>query len=203
MRVEIILERHGESLGNAKKMYLGNTDLDLSELGYKQAEFAAKALLSERIDAIYSSDLKRAYNTAAAHARLRKMQITAHKGMRELYIGDWEGLTVYELIEKYGELFTVGWQKHFGSFKAPGGESVEQLANRVHAALVEIAKKHKDGEKILVATHAAAIRSLYGKISGFAPDEVADKIPFPLNASFTRIVYDGEKLLPISYSKEK
>ena len=72
---KLILIRHGESLGNAVRKLLGHTDLDLSPLGYQQAEAAAVALKDERIDAIYSSDLLRAYNTAVPHARLRGIDV--------------------------------------------------------------------------------------------------------------------------------
>ena len=203
MKIEIILQRHGESLGNAQKMYLGSTDLDLSERGYEQARLAADALLPQRLDAIYSSDLKRAYNTALAHAELRKMCVVAESQMRELYIGDWEGLTVYEIMEKYGEMFTVDWQQHFGTFVAPGGESVPALAERIYDAVYRIAGEQEDGAVILIATHAAAIRAFYGKISGIEPDKLAGLLPFPSNASFTRVLFDGERLLPVSYSEEK
>ena len=203
MKVEIILQRHGESLGNVQKMYLGSTDLDLSERGFEQARDAADALMPKKLDAIYSSDLKRAYNTALAHAKLRDMQVVPEPQMRELYIGDWEGLTIYEIMEKYGEMFTVDWQQHFGTFVAPRGESVPALAERIYKAVYSLAVQHKDGAVLLIATHAAAIRAFYGKISGIEPDRLAKTLPFPANASFTRVIFDGERLLPVSYSQEK
>ena len=203
MNIEIILQRHGESLGNAKKMYLGSTDLGLSEKGFFQAESAACAIENVRLDAVYSSDLKRAYNTALPHARLRGLEVVCVPGMRELFIGDWEGMTIYELVEKYGELFSVGWQQNFGTFKAPNGESVPELADRIFDTVFKIAQKHLDGERLLIVTHAAAIRSFWGKISDIDPAALANTVPFPTNASFTRVVYNGERLIPISYSEEK
>lgn len=74
MQTKVILVRHGQSLGNAKRVLLGHTDLDLSELGYRQAEATAEALKDEKIDVVYSSDLKRAMSTAVPHARMRGME---------------------------------------------------------------------------------------------------------------------------------
>ena len=68
LETKIILIRHGQSLGNAQKIYLGHTDLDLSDVGREQAHAAAEYFKDEEISAIYSSDLLRAYNTALAHA---------------------------------------------------------------------------------------------------------------------------------------
>ena len=68
MKTKIILVRHGQSQGNAIRVLLGHTDLDLTELGFRQAACTAEALRHERIDVIYSSDLKRAMSTARAHA---------------------------------------------------------------------------------------------------------------------------------------
>ena len=75
MKTLIYLVRHGESLGNAKRIYLGHTNLDLSDLGYIQANVTAQYLKGVKIDAIYSSDLLRAHNTALPHAQLRNLKV--------------------------------------------------------------------------------------------------------------------------------
>ena len=75
------------------------------------------------------------------------------------------------------------------------------MADRMVAGLKNIALKHK-GQTILVTSHAAAIRALWGKISGFKPSEWADAFPFPTNASYSVLEYDGEELKPISYSND-
>lgn len=71
----LLLVRHGESLGNARREFLGHTNKDLSELGYKQAEKTAEYLSKVKIDAVYSSDLIRAHNTALPHAKLRNLPV--------------------------------------------------------------------------------------------------------------------------------
>ena len=100
-KTKILLVRHGQSIGNATKTILGHTDLDLSELGYKQAEVTANELKNEKIDLIFSSDLKRAYNTALFHAKMRDLEVITSKNLREVYLGAWEGQTINNIIEKW------------------------------------------------------------------------------------------------------
>ena len=105
------------------------------------------------------------------------------------------------LKEKFHEQFMIGWRQNFGTFTAPEGESVVEMAERMARGLANIASKHL-GEKILVTSHAAAIRALWGKISGYKPAEWADAYPFPTNASYSVIEYDGASLRPVSYSND-
>ena len=202
-RCEILLERHGQSIGNEKRIFLGHTDIDLSELGYKQAQLCAEAMKDEKIDCIYSSDLIRAYNTALPHAALRGLTVIAKKELREFSAGKWENVPVEELKDKYKNEYLYLWREHFASFSAPHleVESVEHLAERIHSQVLEIARAHI-GERVLIATHAAAIRAFWGKISGYVGDEASSVFDFPTNASISRVGFDGERLIPIIYSDD-
>ena len=197
----IYLIRHGESVGNLNRICLGHTDLDLTELGLKQAKCTADALSDVDFAAIYSSDLMRAVHTAEPHAEKRGLKITTDEAFRELYFGDWENASVLMLKEVFHDMFVIGWRQNFGTFTAPNGESVVEMAERMAAGLEKIAKEHR-GEKILVTSHAAAIRALWGKISGCKPSEWAEAYPFPTNASYSVLEYDGEALRVISYSND-
>ena len=194
---KIYLIRHGESLANAKRIYLGHTDWDLSPLGKEQAECVAEFLKDEKIDVIYSSDLIRAYNTALPHAKRRGMEIIPDKSFREIYLGEWECSPLDELEAKYPEEFSIGWRQNFGICSVPGGESVPELAKRIYAAVERVGKEN-EGKTVLVACHAAAIRSFWGLLTNTPAEEVCEKIPFPLNASVTTVIYDG-KLIPVEY----
>ena len=187
---KLILIRHGESLGNARRMLLGHTDLDLSELGYRQAECTAKALQNVKIDCIYSSDLKRAYNTAVPHARLRGMEVKGVKALRELYLGDWEGKSVEEVVVTYGNVYEKEWTERYGTFRMPNGESTQEAGVRFYNECVKIASTHKGGT-VLVVAHAAVIRSFCAKVMEIAPEEIAQKLPFPSNASYSEVYFDG------------
>ena len=105
------------------------------------------------------------------------------------------------LKEKFHEQFMIGWRQNFGTFTAPEGESVVHMAERMVLGIENIAKKHI-GEKILVTSHAAAIRALWGKISGCEPCEWADAYPFPTNASYSVLEYKNGMLTPVSYSND-
>ena len=197
----IYVVRHGESVGNLHRICLGHTDLDLTDLGLMQAKKTADALENVDFSAIYSSDLQRAVHTAEPHAAKRGLDINTTTDFRELYFGTWENASVLMLKEKFHEQFMIGWRQNFGTFTAPEGESVVEMAERMARGLANIASKHL-GEKILVTSHAAAIRALWGKISGYKPAEWADAYPFPTNASYSVIEYDGASLRSVSYSND-
>ena len=201
MKTRIYLIRHGESVGNLHRICLGHTDLDLTELGLRQAEKTAKTLSDVELDAVYSSDLIRAIHTAEPHANRRGLSINTCSDFRELYFGNWENASVLMLKEKFHNEFTIGWRQNFGTFTAPEGESVVEMADRMVRGLKNAAKQHP-GKNILVTSHAAAIRALWGKISGHEPISWAEAYPFPTNASYSVLEFDGEKLTPISYSND-
>ena len=199
-RIKIILVRHGQSIGNATRTILGHTDLDLTELGYKQAEATAKHLKDVKIDKIYSSDLKRAYNTAVPHAKIRNMEIITDENLRELYLGLWENLKVEELIGKWGrEAFEVDWHGNFGTFTFPEGESVQAGGKRFYDEIVTICKEN-EGKTLLICAHAAVIRAFWAIICSIPWEKVATELPFPSNASYSLAYYDGSKIVPEKYS---
>lgn len=196
------LVRHGQSLGNAIRTYLGHTNLDLSELGYKQAKITAEHLRSVPFDAIYSSDLLRAHNTAVPHAELRGIPIVDSVQLRELDLGDWEGMPIDTLVSEHREQFVEKWLGEFGPFAFPGGESVVHGADRFYSELVRIAEKH-EGKTVLVTAHAAVIRAFWCKINEVAPlSEWGKAFPFSTNASYSVCHFDGERFVPKEYSQD-
>lgn len=196
---KFIIIRHGQSLGNVQEIYLGHTDWDLSELGKKQAEDTAKALKDEHIDAVYSSDLLRAYNTALASAKAHGLEVIKSENLREIFIGDWEGMRTKDLAIQYPKEYLVDWKEHFGTFTAPGGESIPHTAERIHNELLRIAEENV-GKTVIIASHAAAIRALWGKISGIAPENLSTALQFPSNASYSIAEYRDGKIYPVKYS---
>ena len=197
---KIILVRHGESQGNAIRQVLGHTDRDLSELGYKQAAATADFLASEHIDAIYSSDLQRAYNTAKPHAQMRGLQIATSPELREVFVGEWEGLLVTEILEKYGDAeYFERWLGDFGNYVLPGGESVWGAGERFEKEVRRISEMHR-GQTVLIASHAAVIRSFWARIAGISRDDLPEALPFCSNAAYCVLELRGGSLVPIAYS---
>ncbi len=199
METKIILERHGESMANAVHVYAGHTDFPLSERGFLQAEAAAASLSDVKIDAIYSSDLARACDTALPHANMRGLSIIKSKALREIYLGEWEAAEQKFLHENYPYEARFIWNNYFGLFRAPRGESAPDAGLRFFNELVNIARSN-EGKTVLVTAHAAVIRLAWGMMLGLEYHEVAKAIAFPANTSFSFASFDGEKFLPLRYS---
>jgi broad specificity phosphatase PhoE len=194
---KIYIVRHGQSVGNLTRTILGHTDLDLTELGREQAKACAEFLSDIKFDKIYSSDLKRALSTAKPHADMRNMPIVKAPELRELYFGDWDGVAVASVADT--KEFREDWKAGFGTFVAPNGESVENLAVRVYNFILNAAKEN-EGETLLFVFHAAAIRSFWGKIAQINPRELGERLPFPLNASVSIALYRDGQIIPKEYS---
>ena len=201
MKTVLYILRHGQSVSNSDGRLAGHSDSPLSELGLKQADTAAQALADVHFDAIYSSDLKRAYSTVLPHALLRGMEVKTDRRLREVFVGDMENMYKEDIVAKYGTLYTVDWHEHFGTFASPGGETVPEAAAREIEALSDIARANP-GKTILVATHAGVLRAVWGIISGVAPEELCKHFGYATNASYSVVEFDGERLIPVSYSND-
>ena len=198
MKTNLIIVRHGESLGNSKRIMLGTTDLDMSLRGYEQAAACAEFLAGEKIDYIYSSDLKRAYNTAKPHAALRGIEIIPDERLREMYVGRWENRPFAEIAAEESELY-LEWREKFGTLVFPGGESILNAGKRLNAALVDIAGRHP-GSTVLVTTHAGVLRSFWGQLLGLDLDQIGQGLPFAVNASVSRLSFEDGAFVPLEYS---
>ena len=186
MATKIIIQRHAQSFGNRDKIYIGQTDLGLTPEGYMQAEIAAEYLKDEHIDAIYSSDLSRAYDTALPHAKMRGLTVEKRRDMREIFVGDWEKQDVNEL--KKLEVFTVN--RFYADFVYPGGEANLDCAIRIKNELEKIANENPD-RTVLVVTHGAAIRNFWHYIKGAKTKVVTDDAPLVTNTAFAYLTYEN------------
>lgn len=158
----LILIRHGETIWNRQKRYMGHSDVPLNETGVRQAEALAVRLASEPFEAIYSSDLQRARRTAEIIARDSGVAVRLDPRLRELSFGQWEGTTEDDLRSAHPQEY-LAWQTD-PSFVPPGGESMDQLGERAYAALREIARNHLMGTVTVVAhggsLHAGVLMAL-------------------------------------------
>ncbi|MGB2814698.1 MAG: histidine phosphatase family protein [Dehalococcoidales bacterium] len=127
---EIILARHSETEWNVAEVFRGQIDIDLSETGVKQAKLLAEYLSTSAIEAVYSSPLKRARETAEIIARPHKLKVNADPDLIDFDFGQWQGLSHEEVKEKYEDLYTK-WVTHPEQVSMPGGESLEDVARRV------------------------------------------------------------------------
>ena len=186
--VKFLLIRHGQSQANFTKCFAGHLDSPATELGLQQASIAAQYVAENyKIDAIYSSDLKRAAAVGEAVARETGLQMHLDEKLREINAGLWEGVSFVELIEKFPNYLV--WRNDIGNACCDGGESVVQLQERILGRLKEIAKDHPD-QTVVIATHATSIRVTQCYAEGRSLSEMKD-IPWVSNASITELDYDG------------
>ncbi len=109
----VVIIRHGQSQGNAEGRFGGHTDTPLSPRGRKQAQATAKALASEKFDAIYSSDLPRAIETASPLGKLTGVPLETTDALRERSVGVMEGLTFEEAAEQHPEQYQALLRRDF------------------------------------------------------------------------------------------
>lgn len=155
----IIAIRHGETAWNVDSRLQGHLDIPLNDVGLWQARQAALALADEPIDAIYSSDLQRAWVTARAIAETTQAPLTAHQGLRERSFGVLQGHTFEELEAKEPEQ-AYRWRKRDPAFAPEGGESLIALRERITATTYVLAAQHVGGQIVLVA-HGGVLDVLY------------------------------------------
>jgi probable phosphoglycerate mutase len=151
----VLLIRHGQSLGNAEGRFGGHTDTRLSPRGLEQAFATAQALAAEHLDAIYSSDLARAIETATPLAELAGIEIQPAEAFRERSVGVMEGLTFEEAAAQYPEQYAALLRRDFEHVLL-GGESYRQTLDRASRKLDEIIEEHKAG-RIAIVTHTGTI----------------------------------------------
>ena len=152
---QLYLIRHGQSAGNAEGRFGGHGPTPLSELGQQQAEKTAKVLAKEGINAIYSSDLVRAVQTAEPLAKLLNLPIHTSAAFRERNVGVLEGLTFDESKERFPRDYYALMNRNIHHVITEG-ESYRHLLRRITAELRNILRNH-NREKIAIFSHTGAI----------------------------------------------
>ncbi len=162
------LVRHGLTRWNAQQRLCGHSDIPLSAPGQAQARWLAHRLEGETISTIYTSDLKRARETAEiiARSRAQPVQINISAAWREIDFGAWEGLTYTEIAAQSKDqpaFFTDPAHR-----SPPGGESLTQVLHRVQAALITIVSADDLPMKgdIMIVSHAGPLRALLCSMLG-------------------------------------
>ena len=182
----LILVRHGESLYNLEKRYTGQTDVPLTEKGRKQATLTAKYVLENyHIDAVYSSDLCRAVDTAKPVAEPLGLEIKTDARLREIYAGKWQGILFAEVREHFKEDYDL-YKSDKNKGRTTGGESALEVRDRVYAAILDIAEKNPD-KTVFIATHNGPLMAIQSPILNIDINEVKSTS----NNSVTEVVYNN------------
>ncbi len=192
---KLILIRHGQSLANANDLFAGHSDFDLSALGMEQAKRAAHWLAAhEQADVIYASDLLRAYHTATPLGEMLGLPVIPDRGLREIFAGEWEGLSFPYIAEHYADAFEV-WRANYSNARPVGGESTAEVYGRVVPHIRELAKKH-EGQTVVLATHATVVRAFEAHARGLCAEETG-KVSFCFNAAINIYSYEDGTVSPI------
>ncbi len=192
---KLILVRHGEAEGNIIRNFHGFYNSELTENGLEQIKRAAARLESEHIDAIYSSDLKRAFKTAQEIAKGRDIEIKTDERFREIHGGKWEDVPWDDLPALFAESYEI-WLNEPHRLEMPEGETMRTFSERLIEATTEVAEKH-DGKTVCIATHGTAIRVLACHFYGLPLEKLTD-VNWCDNASITIASYENGKFSMIT-----
>ena len=161
---KLILVRHGETTWNIEMRYQGQTDISLTANGIEQAGKVAQRLADEKIAAVYSSDLSRAFVTAAQIAAVHGLDVLTRRDLREISLGEWEGMT-YDSLDLDGGGTGNRLFSHPAEIEIPGGETFFEVQQRMMEALRELAQRH-EGQTVVIVSHGAAIRTVLCDVLG-------------------------------------
>ena len=185
----IVLVRHGETVWHAENRYAGRTDVALNDRGRAQAQRLAQWAAGAQLDAIWSSTLTRARETAERAASATGLPARVDERLVELDFGRGEGLTSADMQREFPEAL--------GAFRAdpathhlPGGEDPHQAVDRALACLEDIAAEHPSG-RVLVVAHTTLLRLTLCRLIGVALGEYRRLFPFVRNGAITEIAFGG------------
>jgi len=192
---KLILVRHGETEWNKDWRYQGQADLPLNKEGRRQALKLAKRLKEEKISAILSSDLKRAYQTANIIAKSHHLRVKKRTALREINYGVFEGLLLEEVKKRYKTILERWWDDPL-STRIPEGETLEEFKRRVSAVYVETTRRvvstdpaGSDPKKtILIVAHGGSLRIIVACALGLKLPQIR-RIRFD-NAGISIIILD-------------
>jgi broad specificity phosphatase PhoE len=154
---ELILARHGETEWNVGKIFRGRADVNLDAVGVKQADLLGKYLGNCRLEAVYSSPLKRALDTATIVARYQKVGVHTAEDIIDLDYGEWQSLSEQQVERLYPALLKE-WHNSPHKVRIPGGESLEDVRGRVIELVNDVLSRHQG--RILLVSHRVVLKVL-------------------------------------------
>jgi len=154
---KLILARHGETLWNVEKVFRGRADVNLDEVGIKQAELLGRYLSNWELEAIYSSPVKRALDTANIVARYQKVAVRIAEGLIDFDFGEWQSLPEQEVERLYPAILNE-WHNNPDKVKMPGGESLTDVRRRAVEVVSDVLSRHQGN--VLLVSHRVVIKVL-------------------------------------------
>lgn len=181
--MELILVRHGETDSNKRGTYLGWTDVELNSDGIRQAETAREKLRSIKVDAIYSSPLKRTIRTADIINENYNLEVITSDNLRERNFGIWDDLTFKEITSKYSDEYNK-WTQDWVNFRIKDGESAQDTNDRIIRFIKDVVEPKNEG-CYLIVSHLGTIRFMLSYLLGM---KIEDSWRFSVgNCGITRV----------------
>lgn len=192
----VIAVRHGETAWNVDTRLQGQLDIALNDRGREQARRAGLALLHDRPDVIYSSDLQRAHHTALAVAEATGQTVLTDPGLRERHFGHWQGHTYAEVEQKW-PAESARWRLREPAFGPEGGETLQGFFDRCVATASRLAALHP-GQTVLMVAHGGVLDCLYRAASHMALDAPRTwELP---NTGINRLIWTGENFSLVGWA---
>lgn len=187
MQRRVLLVRHGQATGNLDHRFLGLRDDALTDMGQQQAKALANHLDDTPIQAIYSSPLQRAAETARVIAASKTRDFTCDDRLKEQDFGAWDGLTLDSAMARYPEDFKRRHHHQPGLFAPTDGETMGSLCERVGAFAEDLCERYQQGETVVVVGHAGVFQAILCTWFGMT---LSPTWPFRLNnGSITEIQF--------------
>jgi broad specificity phosphatase PhoE len=163
--VKLLLVRHGETEWNKLGKFQGQQDIAMNARGLAQAQETARAVAAEASTCLYSSPLCRTMQVAEEISRFAGPPVVPVPGLKELDLGDLEGVTGQEMRTRWPEVYAA-WRKDPSSVVMPNGESLVQLQDRAWQSVLEMEQAHSDSDTLVIVSHNFTIRTIIGKVLG-------------------------------------
>ncbi len=193
--LEVCFVRHAQSVSNAAGIWQGHGNSPLSEVGRTQVEALQRALEGQQFDLVLSSDLSRAADTSAASGAKAELD----PAWREIDVGDWEGLTMEQVVARFPE--QIESLKARQSFSVGGGESWPDVFARTDEALRSLRNRFPAGGRAIVFTHGGVIAALLAGLIG-----ARSRWPWPLgrmrNTGRTTLRFRGDQIELVGHNDD-
>jgi broad specificity phosphatase PhoE len=164
-----VLVRHGRTEWNKDERFRGRADVRLDSLGVAQAKATGDRVAADwQLDAVYSSPLSRALETAAAIAGHQGLVVQLHPGLADIDYGDWQGLTPQEVRERWPDALAA-WYSSPREASIPNGETLEEVRRRAMSAVQELGLRHS-GDTLVLAAHTVVNRAILLGVLGLGSD---------------------------------
>lgn len=194
----ILIARHGQSDWNAARRWQGHADRPLTQKGREQAHALAARIAHIELAAVYSSDLRRARETAEVVADSQALDVQVEPDLREVDVGSWSGLTRVEAEQRFPGGF-ARWRAGYPGWD--DGESYEAMTDRVIEAVRAIAPRHPD-ERVLVVAHGGPIRALHAEALGLDVHAYRRLRPVEPNARLSAVCFVDGRLTELCPANE-